>query len=257
MSVSRKILLIALSFALPIAVLVYLTVINIDANITFAQWELKGDEYQRPLEELLHCLQSEQITLHSSGIKAAAETSKKIDSAFQRLEQTDHRLGLDLQFTEEGLAERHREHERVAVAHQEWTELARELAQAEDMSPGLEHDSKLDGKFDDKFDHLVSDLRTMITHMGDTSNLILDPDLDSYYLMDVTLLALPQTQDRLAAITRYGEELLKNPSATKAEWTQLAVHGALLKEADLDRVNASAQTALNEDDNFYGRSESL
>jgi len=80
MSVSRKILLIALSFALPIAVLVYLTVINIDANITFAQWELKGDEYQRPLEELLHCLQSEQITLHSSGIKAAAETSKKIDS---------------------------------------------------------------------------------------------------------------------------------------------------------------------------------
>ena len=27
--------------------------------------------------------------------------------------------------------------------------------------------------------------------MGDTSNLILDPDLDSYYVMDVTLLAIP------------------------------------------------------------------
>jgi len=138
-------------------VLVYLTVINIDANITFAQWELKGDEYQRPLEELLHCLQSEQITLHSSGIKAAAETSKKIDSAFQRLEQTDHRLGLDLQFTEEGVGEaapgaRARGGGAPGV---DGVGSREELAQAEDMSPGLEHDSKLDGKFDDKFDHLV------------------------------------------------------------------------------------------------------
>ena len=38
---------------------------------------------------------------------------------------------------------------------------------------------------------LVNDVRTMITHAGDMSNLILDPDLDSYYLMDATLLALP------------------------------------------------------------------
>lgn len=40
----------------------------------------------------------------------------------------------------------------------------------------------------------------MITHAGDTSNLILDPDLDSYYLMDVTLIAMPQMQDRIARI---------------------------------------------------------
>ena len=38
----------------------------------------------------------------------------------------------------------------------------------------------------------------MITHVGDTSNLILDPDLDSFYTMDMTLVALPQTQDRNA-----------------------------------------------------------
>lgn len=63
MSVSKKILLIALSFALPIAVLVFLTVTNINSNIRFAQWELKGDEYQRPLEDLWHELQMAQIAL--------------------------------------------------------------------------------------------------------------------------------------------------------------------------------------------------
>ena len=49
----------------------------------------------------------------------------------------------------------------------------------------------------DQYTSFVATIRTMITHAGDTSNLILDPDLDSYYLMDVTLLALPQTQDRI------------------------------------------------------------
>jgi hypothetical protein len=135
MSVSRKILLIALSFALPIAVLVHLTVINIDANITFAQWELKGDEYERPLVDLLHFLQSAQIALHASGVTAAAEDLRKIDVAFQQLEQVDRRLGTDLQFTEEGLAKRHREHERVAMVRQEWAKLARELTEKRASSP--------------------------------------------------------------------------------------------------------------------------
>src|SRR5205085_10570692 len=89
------------------------------------------------------------------------------------------------------------------------------------------------------------------------SNLILDPDLDSYYLMDATLVALPQTQDRLAVLTRFGEELLRKKTVSKTELTQLAVHGALLKQAGLDEVASSMQSALTEDDNFYGHSESL
>ena len=48
----------------------------------------------------------------------------------------------------------------------------------------------------------------MITHAGDTSNLILDPDLDSYYLMDVTLLALPETLSRLLKTAQSAESML-------------------------------------------------
>jgi hypothetical protein len=49
----------------------------------------------------------------------------------------------------------------------------------------------------------------MITHAGDTSNLILDPDLDSYYLVDVVLLGLPQAQDRLADALLVAERVLR------------------------------------------------
>jgi diguanylate cyclase (GGDEF)-like protein len=56
-------------------------------------------------------------------------------------------------------------------------------------------------------------LRSLITRIGDQSNLILDPDLDSYYLMDVTLLRIPEllqfvaeTKATLEAVRLYGQQ---------------------------------------------------
>ena len=220
-------------------------------DIHFAQMERYGNEYQRPLEELLETLPQHQSLLarYIAGEKQLkneiATKAGQIDKAFEALESVDAKLGTTLQFTEEGLAKRKREHVRVRNVKNEWLTLK---GQWDKLS--LENSQG-------QHTHLIADIRMMITHAGDLSNLILDPDLDSYYLMDVTLLALPQTQERLAILQSYGEELLRQKTATKQELTQLAVHGALLKEADLDRVSASLQTALSEDETFYGRSESL
>jgi methyl-accepting chemotaxis protein len=46
----------------------------------------------------------------------------------------------------------------------------------------------------------VAELRTLVTKVADGSNLTLDPDLDSYYLMDVTTIKLPEVVDRAGAI---------------------------------------------------------
>jgi hypothetical protein len=90
---------------------------------------------------------------------------------------------------------------------------------------------------------LDADFGRMITHAGDLSNLILDPDLDTYYLMDVTLLALPQLQARLNRIS----EQAKMP-----EPLRMSFESGLLKEVDLPRVRASTTTAWLEDPNFVG-----
>ncbi len=104
---------------------------------------------------------------------------------------------------------------------------------------------------------LLTNIRGMIAHLGDTSNLILDPDLDSYYLMDVTLLALPQTQDRLSDVLQYGADLFNRGTITQEDQIKLAVFAAMLDEADIGRVEASSTTALKEDGNFYGLSDSF
>ncbi len=250
-TISYRLLLVSASFALPIGVMLWLIVSGINANIHFAQWEKYGNEYQRPLERLLENIpQHRALALRAlAGDKAALEqlpaAQAGIASAFAALDAVQAARGVDLQFTEAGLAKRKREHVQPATVKMEWQALA---AQWDKLPPDA---------CADRHAHLVADVRTMITHAGDLSNLILDPDLDSYYLMDITLVALPQNQDRLATLIAFAEDALARPGLTAKERTQFAVYAATLKEADADRVAADAQTVLSEDVNFYGASASL
>ncbi|HTH50153.1 MAG TPA: PAS domain S-box protein, partial [Candidatus Limnocylindria bacterium] len=236
---------------IPDTVLLCLFLISINENIHFARWERYGNQYQRPLEELLHYLPDHLLIARrppAERNRRSAELGQiasHIDQAMVALERTDAEIGDKLQFTDEGLAKRKREHYRVRNLKAEWLSLKRHLAELTSEEQDRQHL------------HLIADVRTMITHAGDSSNLILDPDLDSYYLMDVTLLALPEMQDRLATVMAYGEAALESRTITRAEQSQLAVFAALLQESDLDRVRSSTRTALTEDVNFYGVSPSL
>jgi methyl-accepting chemotaxis protein len=251
-SISTKVVLIAASFTAPIAVLLFLVVANINEFIAFAQHELQGDEYQRPLENALDSLARTQLLAQAcapgkSCAEQVAPAAAEMDKAIEQIAAIDGRLGQELQFTDEGLGKRDRSHVRIGNVSEEWKRLRAELS-------GAQPDAAAVAK---AFDHLATDLRTMITHVGDTSNLILDPDLDSYYLMDVTLLALPQNQDRLTHVIAFGSDVLGHGTPKQDQRIALSVHAAMLQEADLDRILGSAQTSLNEDRNFYGSSPSL
>jgi signal transduction histidine kinase len=248
--ISQKLMLISFFFLIPDSVLLMLFLVSINANIHFAQWERYGSEYQRPLEQLLEDLPSHRLLARggqptSQDGAALVVLQRRLDQAFVDLRAIDSRLGESLQFTDEGLAKRSRAHYRVGTLAREWSELKAQL-------PALSAPER-----EARHVHLLADVRMMIKHAGDTSNLILDPDLDSYYLMDVTLLALPQMQDRLAAVLANDTALAPGHLMSPRERSQLAVAAALLREIDLDRVVTSTRTALNEDQNFYGRSESL
>ena len=245
-----KVALVATSFSLPIVVLVYFVITNINVDIRFRTLESAGNAYQRPLEKLLDEIQQFQIVVTdpvpgNSNAKHRDELATAIGSSFATLADVDKQLGTSLQFTDEGLKKRQREHLTVGQLTKHWQAIAgnRQDAAVADLSADL--------------DKLVASLREMITHTGDTSNLILDPDLDSYYLMDVTLLALPQVQDRLAKVIAFGRDRLQASQFSGEDRVQLAVFATMLEEADVARVKSSLATSLNEDANFYGVSPTL
>ena len=98
----------------------------------------------------------------------------------------------------------------------------------------------------------------MIAHAGDNSNLILDPELDTYYLMDATLMALPQTQDRLTQVMVDGADLIQGKGTNlERDRTNLALDVAFLKTDDLDRNVSSVQIGLNNGNPLYGEHPTL
>jgi methyl-accepting chemotaxis protein len=84
-----------------------------------------------------------------------------------------------------------------------------------------------------------------ITAVSDSSNLTLDPDLDSYYLMNLTVFQLSPLWQRLHALeTGLAAGNLGPPDLLEAR--------TLLLQIDLPGIDASVTTVLREDPKFMG-----
>lgn len=247
LSVRSRMILSIMTFLITLLMALYQAYDTINANIDFAVKERMGNEYQRPLAKILRDAGTMRVALAQTQKNQDTLNAVRsaIDAEVTELAAVQEKIGVDLQFTDEGLASRGREHLKFETVAAKWQGISTALAQS-DYTQSTK----------DNLVSFIGDIRGMIAHSGDTSNLILDPDLDSYYLMDVTLLALPQTIDRMPAIVAELLLTLQNqigPSAPAFQ-TRAAVLAALLKEADIARVAADMDVSLKEDTNFYGKS---
>ncbi len=251
LSFGRKMALSIISFAVPICVLTFMMFRVQTKSITFAHLEKNGVQYQSPLEKILRTVSLHKIVAQRA-LHGDRESKEKLrglaeaaDQGFSELQKVNENIGQALEFTPEGLAKRKREGADYKTVLSKWEKIKSDLFNLKPAESNEAHNQ------------VIAGLRTMISHVGDTSNLILDPDLDSYYLADLDVSVLPQTQDRIQEILTQVEPIVRKKVATDAEKVQVAVYVAMLKEADLGKVLSDAQTAINEDINFYGISESL
>lgn len=240
MKIAYRLLMMIAVATLPLIVaLCYFMITGVSKDISFARQELRGNQYQAALEGVLEPVLL--FSLNAPTGKTTAESLGNVDTALAELRKVDEALGEELEFTPEGLAKRKRQDANVAAVESKWEQIKR-------GAPGA---------IQEQTTSLISDLRTMITHVGDTSNLILDPDLDSYYLMDITLVAMPQMQERLAQSGREMAPLFSVEELSLDQRIALTVHGALLEESDIARIQADFETALNEDEGAHGASATL
>ena len=233
--------------------LIYFFQKSIDANITFAEQEIKGTKYIQPVVNIFKGLSDYQRLKSKRDLGLGSfdaelnKVSQEIDSGFAAYSSIQNALGEDLQFTEQGLASRKRENATVGKILNKWLDLKK--LQNQPYTPEVH----------EKYKSLIADIRMVIAHAGDTSNLVLDPDLDSYYLMDVVLLALPQTFDRQTLLVNLITNIMKdvNRPLTEDERKEIITQVRILKEFDVDRITADMGTVFNEDANFYGISPTL
>lgn len=252
MKISARLSLSVALFVIPLATLLYAYTGEITKQIDFASQEQKGNAYLRPLMQLfndvnMHAIAAWRLRTGDGSAEAAlTDANQKVNEAMKALEAVQATYGEALQFTPEGLAGRKRDAltiPNLQAKLQAVAEIDAVHSKAEDMAAA--------------YQSAIDDIKGMIAHAGDMSNLILDPDLDSYYTMDATLIAVPQGMGRYTQIMGSVVPMLAVGSFNPEQKIQLATFAAMMGEADVARTVADMGVAFNEDPNFYGESATL
>ena len=223
----QKFVLISLLFALPLALVMYFFVSEINDRIEFSRKEIEGDRYLRPLRGLLeHVAQSEMLAHNytTSGLSHRPELVRKqaqIDEDFKLIAAVEQELGELLKASG-----------KYDVMKENGRFLKEKLLK---LQPG---------ESDDLHSQLIADIRGLISHVGDTSNLILDPDLDSYYLMDTVLLKLPDSADICRQLWIFGKRVIAPGHSITVEEKADFIRLASLLRSNLDATKAGMDIAF-------------
>jgi len=180
LTIGRKLALIGAMFALPLAFLLYSVVAEKSIAIDFARAEISGNRFLTAVTTAQMALQRSTAARldEIAGVHAAGSTQSGPD-----------------QDTAQAV-------ERIASAAKEFTDVPVEpvlVSGSVDAARAFLADSATlgAGQLAARHAKLAAKLRELIARVGDQSNLILDPDLDSFYTMYALVVTLPELTDRL------------------------------------------------------------
>ncbi|MGV0027065.1 response regulator [Phormidesmis priestleyi] len=193
-------------FTLPLAVVVQQLVAEIDLGIHFTQNEKYGLEYNKTLRKWLEdVIQHRKLAnIYLSGGAPDEESllasQRAIEADIQAIEIVDQKLGKTLKTTPNWTA-----------LKQNWQSLKAEVLELTAERSFARHTA------------LIESILAQITHVGDTSNMILDPELDTYYLLDALITKLPPAIEKTAQVKEFGTEIVKRKAITLGEEAQMTV----------------------------------
>ena len=226
LTVARKLVLLGIVFSLPIAVLLYLLIKEQNIAIDFGQNERRGVEYIKPIRQVLHDMQKHQVAF-LTGSADASTLEKRIEEDIRSAQEVDGRYGKDLKTTHglSGLTEK-------------WS-----------TTKSLILRSSSSGKpesINSTYDDLVGkSILPLIIQAGNTSQLILDPDLDSYYAMDSVINELPELGQLIAQANAHAVDLILTRENSESKKQLIAFTLARIEPA-LETINNGLQTSITE-----------
>jgi signal transduction histidine kinase len=224
LKLAHKLLIFSAALALPIVLMLYSAVSEYNEQIRYTRKELEGARQLEPLRQI-----AEDVRTH------------------QRLDYL--RLKGDLRW----------ESQRKEAAQRIDAALARETAPqlAAQWQQLRTHPAATPAQSMAAHQQLAAGVRDLLRELGDSSGLVLDPDLDSYYLMELTVTLLPDAQATIAkAAMLANQEALGEPVSQRNQ-LQFASYADALENSTLPQVRHAVETSLREDIDFHGVSESL
>lgn len=213
-SFKAKALWVVLAFVLPLTMLLQFVWSSANEQVAFARSERLGLTYVRPVLDLVHVSQARR---RAATAKAPdlAELQDKVSAAFERVRAKHVELGgtfgADKRF--KALEDRH----------------AELLTAPSAASP------------DETFDahtQFIGTALELVRDVADGSQLVLDPDLDTFHMMELSVLRGPIQQENAARMRGMGNLVLKTRELTVSRRDRMLQWRSLAGYIDNDVENA-------------------
>lgn len=218
---------------------------TVDQTINFTKQESAGNALLKPYTSLLHNVSIHQLeklrTIYgSSNSHAQNEIETSISNSLQEITATPNEILISLKLDDEALQQADKKNISAKALNEKWQALTQEKTYNREL-----------------YKALLTDIKDSITYIGNSSNLILAPDLDSYYLMDAVAVSLPQNIFRQADLAAIFIQLSKETEISRQDSMRAALFSGMLQESDMQHTSDDLNTAFKEDKNFHGESDSL
>lgn len=146
------------------------------AQIDFSAAERRGAEYIKPVNDLMAAVIDQRRKAVVALSAGEAAPSADLGSQVAAVDEVDAKYGKSFETTEV------------------WTRLKNEIGSVSTAKYATAKEAF------DAYNKTTASIGTLVTQAGNESNLILDPDLDSFYIMDVVVVQGPALLDSLAQL---------------------------------------------------------
>lgn len=225
---SYKFGMIALLLIASVSITVFMLITELNEAIENAKKERLGLEYINSTRKLLEDVQKHRGMVNAylggdASFKGQVDQKQSdINGDISAVDQVDKRYGEALKSTEK------------------WNKLKTDLRTVMDGSLTSRPEDALH-----QHNVVIADIISLITHLGDTSNLRLDPKLDSYYLMEAVVTRLPALSENLGQVRAQGSGIAARKKVNRDERSQLIFLAAQIKSS-LDAMTGGLAVVFRE-----------
>ncbi|CAM8638615.1 Tar Methyl-accepting chemotaxis protein [Comamonadaceae bacterium] len=221
---------IAVMFLLPILLLLADIWGNTRAQIASTRHELQGVAYVKPLHELIRLAQLRRLQVITKSPELSTSQTA-VTQGFGKLLAADKELGKFLD-TAEGLAKAEKLHQAL---------LANPIGKDDEASF-------------EAHDEFIDALLALGEHVSDTSELALDPQLETFHLMNYAVLFGPQQMENVSELSVLGWTTLKAGKKTEYSRERIDENFGILRFVDniVENAYIRATGGTPEADAKYG-----
>lgn len=225
---SQKFTLIGLIILLPFAITLYLLVSELNIGIEFAQKERMGLKYSYFLGDILKDIQKHRgitsalLSGDISSKEKQLDMQAHVGAEIGAIDTIDQRFGYSLKTTEK------------------WRDIKKRWNELKERVPNLSAQESFD-----LHTVLIGDILSFIHYVAETSNLIFDPQPDTYYLVDALVLKLPTLSEDLGQARALGSGIAARKVLSDDDRITLRILYLEIKSA-VDVNNRGFETAFRE-----------